>query len=243
LADESIASYAAAELRRPLIAKIHGGLEFRLKNSTADTSQLPEEWREALVTVFEKFEPIVVGYAGNDGSLMDFLKSLKSESLALNWCLRCAPDTLNETINALPQKVKELLKTHRVTFIPIDGFDQFFAVLYAELANRQPKRFPGLLELIKEKHRQRESLHEKQPGDLFSSKANQTEPGRPESVVQMGKAAMDQPDSIQSVLQAEGARRKVKPWWGAGLVFNYRRALGKATPRQLFADPTGTNIA
>ena len=43
LADDSLAYYATTELRRPLIAKIHGGLGFTPKNSANDISKLPNQ--------------------------------------------------------------------------------------------------------------------------------------------------------------------------------------------------------
>jgi hypothetical protein len=37
---------------------------------------IPGEWAAALTKIFDRFTPIVIGYGGNDGNLMGFLKKL-----------------------------------------------------------------------------------------------------------------------------------------------------------------------
>ena len=74
---DSLAAYARAELRRPLIAKVHGDLGFQLRNSTEELSKLPDGWKASLKQILCRCTPVVIGYDGNDGSLMSLLEGLQ----------------------------------------------------------------------------------------------------------------------------------------------------------------------
>jgi protein O-mannosyl-transferase len=74
---ESLTGYIRTELRRPLVAKIHRDLLLSPKSDPEDIATLPEEWQDALKKIFSRFTPIVIGYGGNDGSLMGFLKTIE----------------------------------------------------------------------------------------------------------------------------------------------------------------------
>ena len=217
LADDSLAYYATTELRRPLIAKIHGGLGFAPKNSAADIGKLPEQWASALKQIFDNYEPIVVGYAGNDGSLMDLLQAIDPKTL--HWCLRTSPENLDKAIAELPQRVKKLTERHSVNFVPIQGFDHLMAALWNGLAVAQPADFPDLLDALKRKQVARVEAHEKQRweicgGDSLRSLSGVTEHG---TSVALNLAKVHKKtgvfDSLKALVGVEGARREQKPWW------------------------------
>jgi protein O-mannosyl-transferase len=89
---DALAQYAAVELRRPLVAKIHGALGFSPKSHPRDIATLSEGWRIALKKILDRYTPIGIGYEGNDGSLMGFLQSLPSDIPdRVFWCVY-APD-------------------------------------------------------------------------------------------------------------------------------------------------------
>ena len=74
---ESLTGYIRPDrLRRPLIAKIHRDLLLAPLSDPEEIAKLPGEWAAALIKIFDRFTPIVIGYGGNDGSLMGFLKEL-----------------------------------------------------------------------------------------------------------------------------------------------------------------------
>ncbi|HMD67269.1 MAG TPA: hypothetical protein VKF42_00225, partial [Chitinivibrionales bacterium] len=73
---ESLTGYIRQNLRRPLIAKIHRDLLLNPLNEPGETSILPDGWKRALKLILDSYTPIVIGYGGNDGSLMGFLKTL-----------------------------------------------------------------------------------------------------------------------------------------------------------------------
>jgi hypothetical protein len=86
---DALAQYAAVELRRPLVAKIHGALGFSPKNQPDDISQLPKGWQTALARILDRYTPVVIGYGGNDGSLMGFLHALPEHVPdRVFWCVR-----------------------------------------------------------------------------------------------------------------------------------------------------------
>lgn len=217
LADDSLAYYATTELRRPLIAKIHGGLGFAPKNSAADVGKLPDQWASALEKIFENYEPIVVGYAGNDGSLMDMLQALSPRTL--QWCLRSSPANLDKAIAELPQRVKKLAEHHAVNFVPIEGFDQFMLTLWDGLVEADPGEFPDLLDALKQRHKAREEAHERQRWELVTPGTNTHSAGdnEPGSPINAAIATDDKPaevsESVTALVRKEGARREQKPWW------------------------------
>lgn len=217
LADDSLAYYATTELRRPLVAKIHGGLGFAPKNSAADISRLPEQWGAALNKIFDSYEPIVVGYAGNDGSLMDWLQSLSGRRL--HWCLRTPHAKLDETIGSLPDRVKRLSERHSVNFVPIDGFDHLMAALWNALAHKHPEDFPDLLDALKSKQERRVAAHEDQRAKLFGgdsfekhSVTTTSTPVDGNGATRAVEAAEGSP-ALKALVGEEGARRDLKPWW------------------------------
>jgi hypothetical protein len=64
-------------LKHPLIAKIHRDLLLEPINTPEGTARLADGWNRALKELLGYYTPIVIGYGGNDGSLMDFLTSLE----------------------------------------------------------------------------------------------------------------------------------------------------------------------
>ena len=119
---ESITEYIKSYAKRPTILKIHRDLFLEPKNNQKDIERLSKEWRKSLTPIITEFPMVVLGYAGNDGSLMNFLKSVKNRK-PIYWCIRGSADKLN-------QKTKELLnKDDRIVII--DGFDEFMVELLA----------------------------------------------------------------------------------------------------------------
>ena len=142
VAHESLAGFVRPQLRRPLVAKIHRDLFFSPKNDINGVSTMEESWSQALKKVFQYFTPIVVGYGGNDGSLMGMLNNLMPGDIPgrMIWCCRAG--------STLPETAEEVLKKHNGIRTDIPGFDEFMLQLaaklvpdfdIAELANRTAK--------------------------------------------------------------------------------------------------------
>jgi Tfp pilus assembly protein PilF len=119
---ETLAGFARPQTRRPLIAKIHRDLFLAPQNDPRAVSQMADGWKSALKKLFQLYTPIVIGYGGNDGSLMDLLESLDEGAIAgrMIWCYR---DTLP------PLKAQAVLDKHDGKRLKIAGFDEFMVRL------------------------------------------------------------------------------------------------------------------
>lgn len=126
VAHESLAGFVRPNLRRPLIAKIHRDLFLSPKNDHTGVSTMEESWKEALKKIFQHYTPIVIGYGGNDGSLMDMLNDLPEGSISgrIFWCCR---DT------SIPEKARNVLSKHKGVLTKITGFDEFMLQLAEKL--------------------------------------------------------------------------------------------------------------
>jgi len=116
---ESLASYLSNSTNRPIIAKIHRDLMLHPISHAEGTSKLKETWKPVLKDVFKECSPIVIGYAGNDGSLMDILKNAANENKEkkpIYWC-HMKNEVPNNTISELVHKSGGFL-------IPIENFDE-----------------------------------------------------------------------------------------------------------------------
>lgn len=127
VAHESLAGFVRPQLRRPLVAKIHRDLYLHPINDLAGVSTMEQGWKIALKKLFQYFTPIVVGYGGNDGSLMDMLMGLEQGDIAgrMIWCYREGSPP--------PAKVRSVLNKHRGLLVKVPGFDEFMLQLAAKL--------------------------------------------------------------------------------------------------------------
>lgn len=118
---ESLTGFIRPNLQRPLVAKIHRDLLLNPKNEPEELEKLPDEWVSALKMIFESYTPIVIGYGGNDGSLMGLLKVLPPIKGGIFWCYRSTdePDA----------RIHELVEHHDGSLVPILGFDELMLQL------------------------------------------------------------------------------------------------------------------
>jgi protein O-mannosyl-transferase len=157
---ESLAGFIRPTITRPLIAKIHRDIFLAPKSSSAETSCLPVDWVKALTNIFKIYTPLVIGYGGNDGSLMGFLENAEIEG-GMFWCYRAG--------DGLPvEKIKSLVTKHNGWLIPIDGFDDMMIRLndklgypplggkIIEIAQQKAKSYTDQIRNIKERTRKSE---------------------------------------------------------------------------------------
>lgn len=145
---ESLTGYIRPNLRRPLIAKIHRDLLLNPKSEPGEIEKLPEEWAAALRKIFERFTPIILGYGGNDGSLMGFLKNLSPIEGGLFWCFRGDHEP--------EEKVCEIVERHRGRLVPIAGFDEVMLQIWEKL------KFTTPIPDLQKTHDQRVTAYQKQ---------------------------------------------------------------------------------
>jgi len=124
---ESLAPYLGDAPNRPIVAKIHRDLLLRPMSTPEETEQIKDNWSPVLKDVFRSYSIIVVGYGGNDGSLMNLLQAAAQENRHNNrhriyWC---------HMRNDQPQSdgILNLLRLCDGRFVPIDGFDETMYLL------------------------------------------------------------------------------------------------------------------
>lgn len=134
---ESLTGYIRPNLRRPLVAKIHRDLLLAPLSNPDEIAKLPGEWAAALTRIFERFTPIVIGYGGNDGSLMGFLATLAPIEGGIFWCHREGSE--------IDAKVYVVIEHHHGKVVPIAGFDELMLQLQEKL--QLPFLLPALRSL------------------------------------------------------------------------------------------------
>jgi tetratricopeptide (TPR) repeat protein len=129
VAHESLAGFVRPQMRRPLVAKIHRDLYLHPINDPAGVSTMEQGWKIALKKLFQYFTPVVVGYGGNDGSLMNMLMGLDQGDIAgrMIWCYRADSPP--------PEKALNVLSKHKGLLVKIPGFDEFMLQLAAKLVS------------------------------------------------------------------------------------------------------------
>jgi Tfp pilus assembly protein PilF len=143
---ESLAGFVTPQLRRPLIAKIHRDFLLAPQNDREGTRKLHENWERVLKRVLEIYTPVVIGYGGNDGSLMDFLASRPDGSLryGIYWCYR------NESEIDKPL-IQSLIAKQKGKFVQIVGFDEIMVQIGSELGYDLQQQGNVILERAKER--------------------------------------------------------------------------------------------
>jgi protein O-mannosyl-transferase len=208
---DALSQYATVELRRPLVAKIHGALGFSPKNQPDEISQLPEGWQTALARILDRYTPIVIGYGGNDGSLMGFLQALPAHIPdGVFWCVRWSGTNAADLVNHVPPSVRDYVKSRRGRFVPIRGFDELMAKLLTKL--RENGTVPDLYKRLQDRHRERERSYEKQESQLFGA-AVSSEPRSASKTLAATETETKSDPALTEAVNTIAESRTVKPWW------------------------------
>ncbi len=120
---------------RPKIIKLHGDFLYdSIKNTVSETETLEENTREKFKQFAREYGLVVIGYGGNDKSIIDILDMmLKSEGYfpnGLYWCIR------NE--GKVSKKLDRLMRRENIYHIKIENFDKFMAELHEKLGHTLP---------------------------------------------------------------------------------------------------------
>jgi protein O-mannosyl-transferase len=113
---EALAHYIKPLNSRPTIVKIHRDLFFTPKNTLSETKALETKFETNMTSLFKHYTPLVIGYGGNDGSLMGFLEELDEIEGGIFWFYRKEDGELNA-------RIKKLIKKFNGRAIPIPSFD------------------------------------------------------------------------------------------------------------------------
>jgi hypothetical protein len=129
-AHDSAISSITVTSKRPKIIKLHGDYLFDdIKSTLRETESLEENIKNKFIEFAKDYGLIIVGYGGNDRSILDVLfYLLKQEEYLKNgiyYCFR-QDDEINE-------EVRKLLWKDRVYYVIIDGFDELMASFNRQL--------------------------------------------------------------------------------------------------------------
>ena len=118
LGHETALNYAQNKFDRPTVVKLHRDILLSPLNRDDETGTLKEGWETSLDKILGHYCTIVLGYGGNDGSLMGYLEATKGAEhrQPVLWCMRKQgkiPDKLNDALS------------DKDSLIKIDGFDEF----------------------------------------------------------------------------------------------------------------------
>jgi len=144
--------------KRPKIIKLHGDFLFdSIKNTSRELETLEANMREKFRQFAPEFGMIVIGYAGNDRSVMDTISSLlRSEGNfphGIYWCHREGREGEEKKLSCYVDELRRHPNFHTVA---IKGFDEFMEDVNDELELSLPdeisdplnalhKKFNGLL--------------------------------------------------------------------------------------------------
>lgn len=115
---ELLADFAGdPNIHRPIIAKVHRGIFFDPLNRPEETNELKGKWHDVLLSVFQSYTPIVIGYGGGDNSLMELLsdKNLKMRN-GIYWCYM-------EEYGLPGDKIQSLVQEKKGFLVSTAGFD------------------------------------------------------------------------------------------------------------------------
>jgi Tfp pilus assembly protein PilF len=206
---DSLAHYARVELRRPLIAKVHGGLGFAPKSERGELGCLTDGWSVALQRIFERCSPIVIGYDGNDGSLMNLMESMKEVSIDnLRWCFYAPTGQPEEDLKRVPPRVQELVARQRGRLVPIPGFDEIMLLLQQQMS--PVMKMPNLRDRMQERAKQRYDLYSKQESELNERVSGKTKGSLPTTI---NNALSGVNALLKDAMEELAATNEIKPWW------------------------------
>jgi len=112
---EALADFARPRAKVPLIAKIHRDLLYHPLNDKEETGEMASPWTSVLEHIFKTHVPIVIGYGGNDGSLMKYLLEIDPCN-GMYWCLFGKEEPRED--------IRKVVERHCGHFVEMDGFDE-----------------------------------------------------------------------------------------------------------------------
>lgn len=118
---------------RPKIIKLHGDFLFdNIKNTVRELESLEDNMRAKFKQYASEFGMIVIGYSGNDRSIMETLNTLlrydHNFPHGIYWCVR-----KGTKIDSFSKELEDLTRFPRFHLIEINGFDEFLADIHNEL--------------------------------------------------------------------------------------------------------------
>lgn len=120
---------------RPKIIKLHGDFLYdSIKNTVKETETLEKNMRDKFLQFAREYGLVVIGYGGNDRSVMDILDTmLRSNEFLPNglyWCIQEG--------SKVSKKLDRLMQRENAYWVEIENFDCFMAELHENLGLKLP---------------------------------------------------------------------------------------------------------
>ena len=133
---DSLAGFARARPRRPVILKVHHDLLLAPKNEPDELDGLGPGYQHAVAALLRVYTPVVIGYGGNDGSLMGMLESLPEGSIpgGVYWCYRIQGEQPR-------QQIRRFVGRQKGHLVRIGGFDELMVMIGEKLGISPPDAF------------------------------------------------------------------------------------------------------
>jgi Tfp pilus assembly protein PilF len=171
---ESLAAFARPRAKEPLIAKIHRDLLYHPLNAREETDVMATPWASVLEHIFRTHVPVVIGYGGNDGSLMNYLMKIPP-CHGMFWCLFGKEEPREDIIKVVAH--------HCGHFVQMDGFDELmFDIMeamdykliddiFTKTAERRRRDYQEQVEAILEKKKRSNDPIDQKAASNLSEKA------------------------------------------------------------------------
>lgn len=141
--DSAVESIRIASLR-PKIIKLHGDFLYdNLRNVGQEVMRLGSNMEEKLLHTCKEGGLVVVGYQGEDESVMAPIQTMVRSSdylkMGLHWCVYSPSDDAPVEI---PERVQQLVSLYptRVTIYTIRGFDQLMEIMFNRCGCQLPNK-------------------------------------------------------------------------------------------------------
>lgn len=188
---EALASFARHSNNRPLIAKIHRDLFLKPMNEEKELELLKEAWVKPLEALLADRKVFVIGYGGNDGSLMGLLSEIPLHK-KLYWCTYG---------NHKPQpEVMELLKTKEGYLVETEGFDELMFLLRGAL------NIPRMDEEIEQVAMKRANDYRETEKNILEKSSMSDKPEVKEAVQERMQEAHEEKDDWSYILLSRGIK-------------------------------------
>jgi tetratricopeptide (TPR) repeat protein len=162
---EALADFIKPFGTRPIIVKIHRDLLLSPQNAGQETCEMGAAFKKNLSGVFKYFTPLVIGYGGNDGSLLGFLDSLEEIEGGIFWFYR-------KTDGELDPRIQKIIERFNGYAIPINSFDELMIQIGNELKlDRLDGKIKEIAEQRVKNYREQIEKVTKETGDLETKDA------------------------------------------------------------------------